>query len=347
MQELASDVAAEFFVQVEALATSAAFALDRDGASTVTYDLRAESVEDAGTLAFTTTSATASEADAKKAGGMLRVFVPVSRTGGATGATNATVAVDAASTAFPDRYRIVTDALSWADGEFGTKSLAVDVLDDGNADGTQVLRLLLGATAFELTIVDNDKMNVGKLALSETEPALAKKGMVIAQEGARIRIGVARTGGASGDIAGALVTTAGSFVAEPAFRWASRSSETQWAELDLPLLADCPSGKAVVSFGALDGIKADSSAKMLTIQLIGATSPRFAVDSLSLDLVRYCAVSQEVAVLNLTEGAKAAVAKLSGSLPSGVSVKLADGRFVISGTPSAKAGTYAAVAPRQ
>lgn len=344
MQEIAADPEVEYFVQVEAIETSAAFALDRDGDSVAAYDLTAESADDAGTVSFAAASATASEADAKRAGGALRVRVPAVRTGGASGATNATVTVDAASTAFSDRYRLVADTVAWADGERGTKNFEIDVFDDGNADGAQVLRLLLGAAAFELTIEDNDRLNVGKLAFADAEPALAKKGLVIAEEGARVRIGVARLGGASGGVSCALKATAGAFAAEPTFAWASRASGTQWAELDLPLLADCPAGKVTLSFAALEGgVKADASARTLTVRLVGADAPRFETDSLPLGLTRYCAVSQEVAVLNLADGAKAKVAKLSGSVPSGVSVKLAGGRLVVSGAPTAKGGAYEAV----
>ena len=342
-QEIASAATTDYFVQVEAVETSAAFALDRDGDSVSTYDLTAQSMDDAGVISFAATSATASEADAKKAGGTLRVRIPVVRTGGASGATNATVTVDAASTAFADRYRLVTDTVSWADGETGTKNFEIDVLDDGNADGTQTLRLLLGAAAFELMILDNDKANVGKVAIAEAVPAIAKKGMVIAEEGSYICLGVARLGGASGDVSCTLQATAGTFTAEPAFTWASRASGTQWTELALPLLADCPSGKVTVSFDSLTGIKADSSARTLTIQLVGADAPRFADDALALSLTRYCAVSQEVAVLNLVDGAKARVAKLSGSVPAGVSAKLVGDRLVVSGTPTAKGGAYEAV----
>ncbi len=342
-QEIASDPATAYFVQLEALSTSAAFALDRDGDSVVTYDLTATSTDDAGAIAFAKASDTASEADAQKAGGTLRVLVPVVRTGGASGATNATVTVDAASTAFADRYRLVTDTVSWADGETGTKNIEIDVLDDGNADGTQTLRLLLGAAAFELTILDNDRANVGKVALAEAVPALAKKGTVIAPEGSRVRIGVSRLGGADGAVACTLQATAGAFAAPPTFAWASRASGVLWAELDLPLLADCPSGKVTVSFDSLTGVKADSSARTLTIQLVGADAPRFAADSLALSLTRYCAVSQEVAVLNLADGAKARAAKLSGSVPAGVAVKLVGDRLVVSGTPTAKGGAYEAV----
>ena len=343
-QEIAADAATDYFVQVEAIETSAAFALDRDESSVVAYDLTAESADDAGTVSFAAASATASEADAKKAGGTLRVRVPAVRTGGASGATNVTIAVDAASTAFPDRYRLVADTVAWADGEQGVKNFEIDVFDDGNADGTQVLRLLLGAAAFELTLVDNDRMNVGKVAIAASEPAIAKRGTVIAEEGSRVRIGVARLDGASGGVSCALKATAGTFAAPPTFAWASRASGTQWAELDLPTLADCLSGKVSLSFAALEGgIKADSSARALTIQLVGADAPRFEADSLALGLTRYCTVSQEVAVLNLADGAKARVAKLSGSVPSGVSARLAGGRLVVSGTPTAKGGAYEAV----
>lgn len=343
-QEIATDAATDYFVQVEAIETSAAFALDRDGDSVAAYDLTAESADDAGTVSFGESARTVSEAEAKKAGGTLRVRVPAVRTGGASGATNATVTVDAASTAFSDRYRLVADTVAWADGEQGTKNFEIDVFDDGNADGTQVLRLTLGGAAFALTIEDNDRLNVGKLAFADAEPALAKKGLVIAEEGTRLRVAAARTDGASGDVACTIATTAGAFVTSPTLAWPSRSSGAQWAELDLPTRADCPAGKVTLSFAALEGgVKADASARTLTVQLVGADAPRFEADSLSLGLTRYCAVSQEVAVLNLADGAKAKVAKLSGSVPSGVSVKLAGGRLVVSGAPTAKGGAYEAV----
>ncbi|MGN0875651.1 MAG: thioredoxin family protein [Kiritimatiellia bacterium] len=343
-QEIAADPEVEYFVQVEAIATSAAFALDRDGDSVAAYDLTAESADDAGTVSFGESARTVSEAEAKKAGGALRVRVPVVRTGGASGATNATVAVDAASTAFPDRYRLVADTVAWADGEQGTMNFEIDVFDDDNADGTQVLRLTLGGAAFALTIEDNDRLNVGKLAFADAEPALAKKGLVIAEEGTCLRVAVARTDGASGDVACTIATTAGAFGTPPTLAWPSRSSGAQWAELDLPTRADCPSGKVTLSFAALEGgVKADASARTLTVQLVGADAPRFETDSLSLSLTRYCAVSQEVAVLSLADGAKAKVAKLSGSVPSGVSAKLAGDRLVVSGAPTAKGDAYEAV----
>ena len=343
-QELSSDSAVEYFVQLEAFETSKAFALDRDESSVAIYDLTAESADDAGTVSFGESARTVSEAEAKKAGGTLRVRVPAVRTGGASGATNVTVAVDAASTAFPDRYRLVADTVAWADGEQGTKNFEIDVFDDSNADGTQVLRLTLGGAAFALTIEDNDRLNVGKLAFADAEPALAKKGLVIAEEGTRLRVAVARTDGASGDVVCTIATTAGAFVTSTTLAWPSRSSGAQWAELDLPTRADCPSGKVTLSFAALEGgVKADSSARTLTVQLVGADAPRFEADSLPLDLTRYCAVSQEVAVLNLAAEGRVRLAKLSGRVPSGVSVKLVNDRLVVSGTPTAKGGAYEAV----
>ncbi len=351
-QEIASDASVDYFIRLEALATSAAFALDRAGDSVAAYTLTATSVDDAGALAFGKASATATEADAKKAGGTLRVYVPVVRTGGATGATNATVVVDAATTsAFADRYEVVTDAVSWADGETGTKNVVVDVFDDGNADGTQTLTLRLGEATFALQIVDNDKMNVGKVSLADAVPAVAKKGTVIAEEGTTVRLGVARTDGASGDASCTVAATAGTLRAggdegggaAPVVAWASRSSGTQWVELALPTLAECPAGKVTVSLANVTGATLVSSAKSLAVQLIGKDAPRFEVQEKSFDLVRYCAFSETVGILNLAEGATAKIAKLSGSLPSGVSAKLVDGALVVSGTPSAKNASYEAV----
>lgn len=342
-QEIPSGADADYFVQVEAVETSAAFALDRDGDSVVVYDLTAESADDPGALAFEKASATATEAEAKKAGGVLRVRVPVVRTGGASGATNATVRVGAESTAISDRYAVVADTVRWDDGETGAKSVEVDVFDDGNADGTQTLVLWLGASSFTLEIVDNDRANAGKVAFAEAEPAVAKKGVVVAQEGTRVRLGVARRNGASGDAACSVKASAGAFAGPTAFAWASRESGVQWTELDLPLRADCPSGKVTVSFASLDGVAADAAARTLSIQLVDADAPRFADAARSFGLVRHCAVSQTVAVLDLAAGAKAKVSKLSGSMPSGLSAKLAGDRLVVSGVPTARGGAYEAV----
>ena len=349
-QEIASDAAVDYFIRLEALATSAAFALDRAGDSVAAYTLTATSADDAGALAFGKASATATEADAKKAGGTLRVYVPVVRTGGASGATNATVVVDAAaSSAFADRYEVVADEVSWADGETGTKNVVVDVFDDGNADGAQTLTLRLGEATFALQIVDNDKMNVGKVSLADAVPAVAKKGTVIAEEGTTVRLGVARTDGASGDASCTVSATAGTLrvggedVAAPVVAWTSRSSGTQWVELALPTLEACPAGKVTVSLANVTGAKLVSSAKSLVIQLVGTDAPRFEVQEKSFDLVRYCAFSETIGILNLAEGGTVKVTKLSGSLPSGVSAKLSGGAFVVSGTPSAKNASYEAV----
>lgn len=342
-QEIQSDAAIDYFIQVESIATSAAFALDRDGDSMVVYDLTAESADDTGDVTFARTSAMATEADAKKAGGTLRILVPVVRTGGASGATNVTVQVSESSTAMSDRYRIVTDAVRWNDGEQGVKNIEIDVFDDGNADGTQSLVLSLGASTFALDIVDNDRANAGKVSFSEAEPTVVKKGVVVAQEGTHVRIGVARRNGASGDAVCSVKSSAGVFAGPTNFTWVSRASGVQWTELALPLRAECPSGKVTVSFAALDGIAADSSARTLTIQLVDADAPRFAETSRSFDLVRHCAVSQTIAVLNLVADARAKVAKLSGSLPSGVKVKLVGGNLLVSGVPTARGGVYETV----
>lgn len=342
-QEVSADRSVDWFVQVEAVASSETFAIDRDGDSVVWYDLTVESVDASGEVAFAKASDVASEADAKRAGGILRVLVPVARTGGASGATNVTVTVGTESTAMPDRYSVVADTVHWDDGEQGVKNVEVAVYDDGNADGTQSLVLWIGSSSFTLEIVDNDKANAGKLAFAEAEPAMAKKGVIIAQEGTRVRIGVARQDGASGDVACSVTASSGMFSGASEFAWASRASGVQWTELVLPMRSECASGKVTLSFDVLDGIKADPSARTLTVQLVDADAPRFAEASRSFDVVRYCAVSQTVAVLGVADGGRAKVAKLSGSLPSGIKVNLSGDAFVVSGVPTARGGVYEAV----
>lgn len=342
-QEVSADRSVDWFVQIEAAASSETFAIDRDGDSVVWYDLAVESVDASGEVAFAKASGVVSEADAKRAGGILRVLVPVVRTGGASGATNVTVTIGTESTAMPDRYSVVADTVHWDDGEQGVKNVEVAVYDDGNADGTQSLVLWIGSSSFTLEIVDNDKANAGKLAFAEAEPAMAKKGVIIAQEGTRVRIGVARQDGASGDVACSVTASSGMFSGASEFAWASRASGVQWTELVLPMRSECASGKVTLSFDVLDGIKADPSARTLTVQLVDADAPRFAEASRSFDVVRYCAVSQTVAVLGVADGGRAKVAKLSGSLPSGIKVNLSGDAFVVSGVPTARGGVYEAV----
>lgn len=342
-REIESVAGVEYFIQLETLADSAAFALEHEGDSTVRYELTATAVADSGTVVFTKSADRVTEADAKKAGGTRRVWAPLARTGGASGETNVTVAIDRdLTTAFPDRYEIVNDTVTWADGEMGVKSVAIDVFDDANADGTQWLVLTVGDSSYTLTIVDNDKANVGKLSFSDAEPAPVKKGTVIAEEGSLVTLEVERINGASGDVGCEVKTTAGVFESAAELFWRSREAGAKPVKLRLPMLADCRAGKTVVSFASLDGITADSSTKSMTVQMVATNAPRFETDGVLLDLVRYCAVSRRIALINLAEGVTAKVAKLSGSVPSGVTVKLVDDVLQIDGTPTA-AGAFEAV----
>ena len=329
----------EYFIQLQTIETSAAFSLTHEGDSTVAYTLAAKSVEDPGTISLTETAKTVSEVDAKKAGGALTVYIPFKRTGGATGEAKVTLTVDAATTAFADRYQLITEEIVWADGELGAKSAAIKVFDDDNADGTQfVVVKAMGLSSaspatWTLTINDNDKSQVGTVAFESSEPAIAKGRNVYALEGSTARIGVARLSGASGDVA-AEVKLDGAVATN--FTWRSRESGLQWLDVKLPLIAENGSEKVNAAFGALSGIKANSSKKNLVINLISTSAPYFAESEIVFDsLARYCALNREVAIEQIPDGAKLALTKLSGSLPSGVKVSLSGGVMMISGTPTA------------
>jgi len=335
----------DYFIQLQVIETSEDFMLEHMGDSTVSYVLTAEFLDDGGEIAFVKSEGQASEAEAKKAGGTLHINAPLIRTGGFSGATNVAITVDEElTTAYADRYGLVTDSVSWADGESGAKNVEIEVYDDGNADGTQVLVLRAGDSLYELTIIDNDKMNTGTLSLSGAVPACAKKGLVIAEEASTVVISVSRIGGASGDVGCTLKTTAGAFESSTDLWWRSRESGAQPVLLKLPSLEECPTGKAVVSFDELYNIKADSSTRTMTIQLVGKDAPRFEVSEKSLSLVRYCAVSQTVALVNLSPSPLSypKITKLSGTIPGGLTIKLVDEMLQITGIPT-KAGSYEAV----
>lgn len=330
----------DYFLKIEALDTSDDFILTHKGDSTVGYVITVASAADPGEAAFTEEGKKATEAAAKKAGGSLVVYAPMERTGGASGELAVTVEVDEATTAFPDRYAIDEPTVVWADGERGTKSVAVRVLDDANADGTQQLVLRAGESRWTLTIEDNDKTTVGKVSFAAAEPAIAKKPNVYALEGSTLRIGASRINGASGDVA-AEVKVGAEVVTN--FSWRSRESGLKWVETQLPTLEECAAGKLTVTFGKLTGITADSSTKSLTVNLISEAAPYFVEEDVVLgSLARYCAFERTVAVEQVAEGAKLALTKLSGAIPTGVTVKLVGSEVIIAGTPT-KAQTCEAV----
>lgn len=335
---------AEWFLQVETLAESDAFSLERPTDSRVGYALSASAAGDPGTAAFVTVAQTVDEADVKKAGGVTEVRVIARRSGGATGVLTVPVEIDGSSTAESDRYALLDTSVTWADGDTADKVVRIAVYDDVNADGTQDAIFLLGESVFTLTIVDDDKATPGKLSIAECEPAIAKSKTVIATEGETVRIGVARIGGASGPAAGTLSSTAGQFEDATAFVWANREAGVQWCELRLPTLAEAPkSGKVTVTLTAAAGSSVDSSTKKVDISLVAVDAPRFAEERVSLAAERYVALERTVDLLNVSGLSGVAAKKLSGTIPSGVKVAVDGVRLRISGSPTAKAGVYSAV----
>ncbi len=334
----------DYYLKLSALDTSEAFKLEHEGDSTVEYTITVAARENAGTLAFEPISAKATEDEAKRAGGTLRVYATLKRNGGATGEKEVAIkVVEELTTAIEDRYELVTKSVTWADGEMGAKSVAIDVFDDANADGTQLLTICADdpATAvFALEIVDNDKTNPGKLALRAINPTTAKKGTVIAIEGTTITLAVERYAGASGYAGCTLSTTAGSFGQTQAFGWESREGGPKTIDLNLPTLAEYPSGKVTVSLANKIGAALDTAAKSLTVELISQDAPQFQTATEKLSCVRYLAVDEEVEILNLGT-ATAKVTKLSGSIPAGIKVAVADGKLKITGVPTGT-GRYSA-----
>jgi CSLREA domain-containing protein len=111
----------------------------------------------AGAIVFTTSTFTVGEG-----GGM--AAITVERVGGSDGAITANFSTSNGSATEPDDYTAVTNfPINYADGETGTKTVNVTIIDDSTYEGDETVDLLLDGTVVlrpqgvpQLTIVDND-----------------------------------------------------------------------------------------------------------------------------------------------------------------------------------------------
>ena len=289
------------------------------------------------------------------------VTIRLVRKNGTSGALSAEVSLADMADVPPERYGWTDQTVAWEDGDGDDKFVTVTLHDDVVFDGNQTLTFAfavqegydVGTDLSELafTIRENDEKTVGRLSITDTAPAFAKKMTIIAAAGSEVEITVSRLGGAETAVEGSLSATAGTFAgsgtAEQVFAWTDRDRVvSRTATLSLPDLAECPSKKVTVSLTG-EGISTDGSARTLTIQLIADDAPMFAETAVTLtNLYRYVAFEQ-VAQIDLStlanDGGAVTIAKVAGTQPAGVKIdwNSATGAFILSGTPT-KAGTYVA-----
>ena len=336
---------AKWYVSVRAIDTSRAFAITRKDVSTAAYALTSDIGYRESAAAFEKAAMKVSE----KTAGTLKINVL--REGGGAGALQAKVVLDEeATTALPATYVWEDRDLSWADGETDPKSVALTILNDSVWDGNRTVALKItevtgefvkaettGPTNLTVTVTEDDKKAVGKLAIAETDPAMAKAMTVIVREGSVLDIGVERLSGASGAVTAEVVTAKGA-LSSNLLVWAHNDRVSlKHVELAVPTLAELGTTSFKVSLRPHAGIKADSARKTLTVKVVAADAPGFADPTRDYALRQYVAFSDEIGVLNW-KGGRLVLKKTSGSLPSGVKAKLVlegtEVKLVLSGTPT-------------
>ena len=282
--------------------------------------------------------------------------IQIARIGGAAGEAAAILWLDHSTTNFLDLIEFSDDGhpFHWDNNDASVRTSVVRIVDNPYSDGNQTIRFFLtqedgtsdaglGAKNFLLTIEDDDKANPGRLSLTSVDPPLAKAGAVYARAGATVTLAVERVGGTKGDIDGVLKATKGT-LSESEVGFPSRVAEPQLVQLELPA-SGATSSK--VTLTGLPGTKVDSATRTLTYTIVPANAPQFETDALEIAAVRYIPVPEAVVNVDaayLDADGALSIAKVSGSLPSGVKATYSSDRDAItfSGVPTV-AGTFTAV----
>lgn len=341
-----------WYVSVRAVDTSATFLMEHEGDSTVAYEITTAMMPQAPVIGFERAEASADERTAGQ------VTIRILRDGGISGAVSAKVRLDAARTTAPSETFFWKDTtVAWEDGDREPKAVSVLLPDDGVWDGDRQIVLELAdltGTAVQpvvsqashtLSVKEDDKPVVGKLAIVGTTPAMAKAMTVVAREGSEVIIAVERQGGASGVVTGELAAAAGILSGNPLI-WAHNDRETvKAAGLKIPRLVELGSSASFKVVLQPQGLPAVAAKKTLLVQVAAADAPSFARTECSCFGRRYVAFEEAVGIDNW-QGGGLSLARTSGTLPSGVTAKIVtDGpvaKLVISGVPTV-AKAYEAV----
>ena len=345
---------AEWFVEIRAIDTSAAFALDRATNSIIGYSITTSLENRPSAPVFER----AGEKVPEKTAGTRTI--QVLREGGVAGVLHASVVLDvAATTASPGTYEWENSVLEWADGDAEPKIVKLKIVDDTIWDGDRqiVLRIAdisgdflkgdsIGPTNFVEEITEDDKMLQGKLAITATDPAMAKTMTVVAREGSVLDISVERLLGAATSVTCDVATAQGTLSSNVLVWTHLDRVPVKHVELAVPMIADLGKKRSfTVTITPQAGAAVDKSKRKLTVNVVTADSPGFEVDTRRYAIRRYVSFADEIAVSEW-KGGRLVLKKLSGSLPTGVKAKLLlEGgvvRLVLSGTPTkAKDATVA------
>jgi len=179
-----------------------------------------------GTITLSTSTASIAEG-----GGS--VTVTARRTGGSAGAVTVAFATANGSASAGSDYTAVSGTLSWAAGNSADKTFVVAIIQDALVEGNQTFTATLSAptggatlgspTAVTVTIVDDDTVAAGTIALSTSTAS-------IAEGGGSVTVTARRTGGSAGAVTVAYATANGS--ASAGSDYTAASGTLSWAAGD-------------------------------------------------------------------------------------------------------------------
>jgi len=165
------------------------------GAATTTVTIVSEDAPQRGTIAMTSTAAVVNEAAGT-------VTISVSRSGGTDGTVGVNY-VTVAGTATAADFTATSSALSWADGESGTKSFTVAITNDGVVENDEAFAVTLntptggaalGAASTTVTIQDDDILLVpGVLGLTQSA-------VTVSETAGTLTLTVTRSNGLAGAV---------------------------------------------------------------------------------------------------------------------------------------------------
>lgn len=280
-----------------------------------------------------------------------QVAVFVKREGGSSRPAKLVISLDTADN-MDGRFETFTPVtIEWADGQSYATNFVVTLKTAANRyDGDGTLSFVcttndcfasLGVSRFDLTVKDIDTPNPGKLAFSGAEPFFSKPNEVIIKEGTSAVLYVERSVGNDDKVDTAVTTTKGT-LSETTMSWENHDSETI-----KPLeLSGLKKGEtATVTLSRPTGGATLGTVKSVKVSCVAADAPEFSAETCdaTTDLTCYVISSNSYSLAEVPEG-KVSVAKISGTLPSGLKAAYSptENALVVSGAPT-KAGVYTVV----
>lgn len=207
--------------------------------------------------------------------------------------------------------------------------------------GSRMVRIPQGRETFTAILTDNDVDGVGKLAITDANPAFSRNMQIVAVRGQMLRFTVSRLEGFSGNVSAHLELTQDGKIqgsTDPQI-WISQETETR--EFEIKLNRESTATEAYVTLVPAGNVDVVASRMEVTVRIVSDGLPRCKTDdSAWLDLPQYVRYECAHEFDNL-QGGDLSVRLVSGSLPSGISGTVEGDVFRVSGVPTA-AGRFIA-----